>query len=65
MQLASKYVEQKNEATPADVMLFKHWLDIASKKRNNVLKQRILLFLIYKIFVHYNKRNKILHILIE
>lgn len=35
-----KYVEQQSEATPADIMLLKHWLYILSKKKCTMLKQQ-------------------------
>lgn len=40
LELALKYVEQQTEATPADVLLLKRWLTIASTKRSNILKQQ-------------------------
>ncbi|KAJ4427164.1 hypothetical protein ANN_24780 [Periplaneta americana] len=44
LDVALRYVEQQEEATPTDTMLLRKWCDIAAKKRVglSILKQRTL-----------------------
>jgi uncharacterized protein (UPF0264 family) len=39
IKTALAYVEQQREATATDVLLFRHWRDLAAKKRKEAQKQ--------------------------
>jgi hypothetical protein len=39
IKTALSYVQQQREATATDVLLFRHWRDLAAKKRKEAQKQ--------------------------
>jgi hypothetical protein len=39
IETALAYIEQQREATTTDVLLFRHWHDLAAKKRKEAQKQ--------------------------